>query len=101
MILFWVLLFCGAVAGAIFCGEILWRAGRRALRGRLEAARLPHAITVFDPRELEPLPPPVRRYFRAVLAGGQPMVAAASVEHTGTFNLSSAVVTRLRVLNHG
>ena len=88
MILITVVLFCAAVTGVIFYGEIRWRSGRRALRGRLEAARRPLAIKGFDPRELEPLPPPVQRYFRAVLTAGQPMVAAANVEHTGTFNQS-------------
>lgn len=33
------------------------------------------------------MPPPVQRYFRAVLKDGQPIVAAARVEHIGTFNL--------------
>lgn len=83
-----ILLFCGAVAAVIFHGGWRWRAGTRAVRGRLGAARRPLAIEVFDARELEPLPPPVQRYFRAVLAVGQPMVAAAEVEHTGMFNQS-------------
>lgn len=90
MILFFILLFCGEVAGVICYGEIRWRARTRSLRDRLEAARLPLTIQAFDPHEMEPLPPPVQRYFRAVLSDGQPMVVAASVEHTGTFNLSEA-----------
>jgi len=35
------------------------------------------------------LPAPVQRYFRAVLKEGQPIVAAAMVEATGSFNLSA------------
>ena len=42
---------------------------------------------VFDKGELERLPAPVQRYLRAVLEDGQPIVAAVSVEHTGTFDL--------------
>lgn len=42
----------------------------------------------YNPRELEGLPAPVQRYFRAVLKEGQPWIAAVSMEHTGTFNMS-------------
>ena len=42
----------------------------------------------FDPRELEGLPAPVQRYFRAVLTDGQPIIAAATLEMAGTINLS-------------
>jgi hypothetical protein len=49
--------------------------------------RLP-APTRFDAHELEGLPAPVQRYFRAVLTDGQPIIAAATIEMTGTINLS-------------
>jgi hypothetical protein len=52
-------------------------------RGRLPSP------TRFDPRELEGLPAPVQRYFRAVLTDGQPIIAAATLEMTGTINLSA------------
>jgi hypothetical protein len=77
-----------AVAAAVLYGGVHWRSGTRALRDRLEAARLPIEPKVFDGRELEHLPAPVQRYFRAVLKDGQPIVAAANVAHTGTFNMS-------------
>ena len=50
--------------------------------------RLP-SPTRFDPRELEGLPAPVQRYFRAVLTDGQPIIAAATLEMAGTINLSA------------
>ena len=78
------------VALAIFYGEFRWKSGTRALRDRLEAARLPIEPKVFDRRELEKTPAPVQRYFRAVLEDGQPIVTAVSVEHTGTFNMGEA-----------
>jgi len=53
----------------------------------MEAARVPIVPTSYDPRELEGLPAPVQRYFRTVLKEGQPLVAAVSIEHTGTFNM--------------
>ena len=40
--------------------------------------------------ELQNLPPPVQRYFQAVLKDGQPMIAAVDIEHTGNFNLNQA-----------
>jgi hypothetical protein len=65
-----------------------WRSDTRALHARMEAVRVPVTPTSYDPRELEGLPAPVQRYFRTVLKEGQPLVAAVSVEHTGTFNMS-------------
>ena len=43
----------------------------------------------FDPRELEGLPAPVQRYFRAVLEDGQPIISAATLEMAGTMNMSA------------
>lgn len=43
----------------------------------------------FDAQELQGLPPPVQRYFRAVLTDGQPIIAAATIEMTGTLNMSA------------
>ena len=57
--------------------------------GRVDArGRLP-SPTRFDARELEGLPAPVQRYFRAVLTDGQSIIAAADIEMTGTINLSA------------
>ncbi len=36
---------------------------------------------------MDPLPPPVQRYFRTVLKDGQPLVTAVRVRHQGTFNM--------------
>lgn len=71
-------------------GSSRWSAATRGLLSRLEAARLPHVITRYDAREIEGLPAPVQRYFRAVLNDGQAIVAAVSVDHTGAFNMSEA-----------
>jgi len=59
-----------------------------ALRSRLEAGRRPIRPDRYDPRELSGLPEPVQRYFRAALQPGQRMVAAATIDHAGTFNMS-------------
>ncbi|MEO8408124.1 MAG: hypothetical protein ABI476_06805, partial [Oxalobacteraceae bacterium] len=55
------------MAAAIAYGALRWQAGTRELRARLEAARLPVKPRTFDPHEIEDLPAPVQRYFRAVL----------------------------------
>ncbi|MBE0549764.1 MAG: hypothetical protein IH627_19320 [Rubrivivax sp.] len=72
-------------------GAWRWNAGTRALIERVEAARRPTLPSRFDSgRDLDELPPPVQRFFRAVLADGAPLVAALSLEHRGTFNLAAA-----------
>ena len=77
-----------AALGAI--GAWRWSAATRALIDRLDAARLPPAPARYDAaRELEGLPPPVQRFFRAALTDGQPIVAALRLEHRGTFNLAA------------
>lgn len=77
----------GLTLGAAGYGKARWASGTRKLRARLEAAREPVEPKVFDARELEGLPAPVQRFFLAALKEGQPMISAASVEHTGTFNM--------------
>jgi len=78
------------VAAAVVYGPFHWRSVTREVRDRLEAARLPSETKIFDRRELEGVPAPVQRYFRAVLEDGQPIVAAVRMAHTGTFNMSEA-----------
>ena len=72
---------------AIVNGRSRWRASIAVLRGAMEGAREPADVTVFDARELEGLPAPVRRYFGAVLEDGRPVIEAAALSHSGTFNL--------------
>jgi hypothetical protein len=81
-----------AVVGLLVVGFGKWRwvVGTRRLHRRLDGGRAPIAVKRFDARELDGLPAPARRFFRAVLTDGQPMVAAVRVVHVGTFNLGSA-----------
>jgi hypothetical protein len=71
-------------------GSRRWRTRTQELRARLEAAREPLRLPAVDFRELEGLPAPVQRYFRAALKDGGPLVSSVSVEHTGTFNMSES-----------
>lgn len=94
------------LAGVIAYGVSRWKTGTNELRARLEAARIPIRPMTYDPREIEDLPSPVRRYFRAVLKEGQPVISAVRLTHEGQFNMgetkakwtrftsSQAVVTR-------
>ena len=81
-----------AAAGLVAYGALRWSSATRVLLARLEAGRVPIVDAVYDPAELEGLPAPVQRFFRAVLTDGQPVVAAVSVGHAGSFNLSEAGV---------
>lgn len=75
------------LAGARLYGAYRWNAGTQELRARLDAARAPVRPQTVDFRELQGLPAPVQRYFRAALEEGQPMVAGVNVRHQGTFNM--------------
>jgi hypothetical protein len=80
--------FGAAALGLAAYGRARWAGSTRTLLGRLEAARLPPTASHYDAHELEGLPAPVQRYFRAVLKDGQRIIVAATVEHTGSFNQS-------------
>ncbi|MFQ3613182.1 MAG: DUF6544 family protein [Cyanobacteriota bacterium] len=71
---------------AVWYGGSRWQAQTQVLRSGLKTAS--PSLTRYDPQELEGLPPPVQRYFRAVLSEGQPLVHSVYIRHTGTFNLS-------------
>jgi hypothetical protein len=77
----------GAVAARAY-GAQHWAAATRTLHDQLESARQPHHIQRYSADELRGLPAPVQRYFRTVLQDGQPIITAATIEHTGTFNMS-------------
>jgi hypothetical protein len=76
------------VGGALLYGMKRWQTKIEALQAEMEAAQTPVSPKTYDPAELENLPLPVQRYFRTVLKEGQPLITAARVEHTGTFNMS-------------
>lgn len=69
-------------------GNTRWRRLTLELEERLQAARTAPSPSRYDEGELAGLPPVVQRYFRAALAPRTPLVAAATVAHAGTMNLS-------------
>jgi hypothetical protein len=96
----WLLWFGLAVCSLAVVTFVLWAYGSnqwassiRTLAERLESSRTagkvqPASPARFDSREIQDLPAPVQRYFRAALKEGQPIVSALTIEMVGTFNMS-------------
>jgi hypothetical protein len=79
-------------AGLTALGARRWAAVTQPLADSLAAGRVPPADAVparYDSSEIEHLPPPVRRYFRAALKPGQAIIRRAEIAMTGRFNMSS------------
>jgi hypothetical protein len=75
------------IVGLAAYGAARWAESTKRLVLRLEGTRLPATTSRYDVRELDSLPAPVKRLFRAALKDGQPIVSAVTIEHTGTFNM--------------
>lgn len=69
-------------------GNARWKRLTLDLEARLQAARLTPTPVRYDETELTGLPPVVQRFFRVALTPGTPLVAAMTVTHAGTFNVS-------------
>ena len=86
-----------ALVGLAALGSKRWARRMAISARRLESARSdgtvkpshPSDTTRYDPHELEGLPAPVQRYFRAVLTDGQPIVSAVTIDMAGTINMSA------------
>jgi len=79
-------------AGLVAFGNSRWTGKTQAQIALLDAARRPTPAGLnkaYDAREIDGLPAPVQRYFRAVLKDGQPLIAAATFELSGTINMSA------------
>lgn len=74
-------------AGAVALGQWRWQLVTTALRASMRAACRPLPVSTYDPREIEALPPPVKRYFEAVLQEGQAMVASVRFSQRGQFRM--------------
>ena len=89
MILMLILVAVAVIAAALALGSARWQSATQALHAGLETGPR-HRPAVYTASELDGLPPPVQRYFRTVLADGQPLPSRVSVSHTGTFNMSES-----------
>jgi hypothetical protein len=79
-----------AFVAALLVGAWRWNGRTRDLRTALEASRTAPVPSVFDPRGIEPLPAPVRRFFEVALRPGQPLVTGAHLTTEGTFLMDAA-----------
>ncbi len=88
----WVVVGVGLVMaaciGLVALGSSRWQALTLTQMALLDAGRVPAPAGHYDAREIDSLPAPVQRYFRAVLKDGQPLIAAATFELAGTINMS-------------
>jgi hypothetical protein len=89
-----MILLTSFVLAALIFAALLWgsrrsKAETTRMHASLEAVRLPLSKKNYSSDELIGLPEPVQKYFRAVLKDAQPMVAAVSIEHSGTMNMST------------
>lgn len=89
-----VLVLALGVLGMAAFGARRWAADTDALQRKLDAARLDDKAqapppTRYSVHELEGLPAPVQRYFRAALQDGQAIIAAATLTLDGRFNMSA------------
>ena len=82
-------LLAAAGAGLVAFGYARWAGSTQAQRSLLETARVQAATGRYNASEIEGLPAPVKRYFRAVLKDGQPLIAAATFELAGKINMSA------------
>ncbi len=71
----------------ILFGAYHWQRGTDNLRAQLVATQTPINTQFYDKHELENLPVPVQRYFKAVLKNHAPIIKAAYFHQTGTFNM--------------
>ena len=90
-------LFALPLLGLVTFVQVLYlesmRLRTRDLRARLDAPDRTGSAA-FDPRELEALPLPVRRYFERALRPGQPVVLVARVKTEGEFLTEDAKGSR-------
>lgn len=89
-VIFVLALLCLIILIPIY-GKRHWRSETQALREQLTAKRQPVQPIVYNPSELENLPPPVQRYFQTVLTPGQPLITSLQMHHSGQFSLSETI----------
>jgi hypothetical protein len=80
-----IALVIAGVGGALAFADYRWRSQSARFVERLGRVAAANAHAVFSPAELDPLPAPVARYFRAVLRDGQPLVRHARLVQEGDF----------------
>ena len=73
---------------AAIYGNYRWQSDTDLLRTKLTNGRQEIKPKIYDQKEIEGLPVPVQRFFRAVLKDGQAIVATVKLTQQGQFNLN-------------
>jgi hypothetical protein len=81
-------LLIGLIGLASLYGGYHWRSGTDRLRAQLTSGQQSIQTRTYDPKEIESLPAPVQRFFRAVLKDGQAIVKTVNLAQQGQINMS-------------
>jgi hypothetical protein len=88
-------------------GRIHWNRITQNLLQQLETNHQSRQVAVYsEAKELNGLPAPVQRYFKAALRDANPIITAVNISHSGTFNMSADAeqwrpfVSTQRVVTH-
>ncbi len=73
---------------AAIYGKLRWQLNTDKLRAKLTNGRQTIKPQIYDQKEIEGLPEPVQRFFRAVLKDGQAIASAVKLSQQGQFNMS-------------
>ena len=91
----WIKFFSVAFALLLFAalaiyvyGRYRWKTETDDMRTQMQVAKRAHTVRSYDTKELDALPAPVQRYFRAALTPGQAMVAAVDIDISGAMRMS-------------
>jgi hypothetical protein len=80
--------FFAVIYGALrIYGHFDWQRDKKELRDRLNQNLPFEGIKIFNENELEGLPAPVQRYFRAVLKPNSGIIKRVDLRHIGAFNM--------------
>jgi hypothetical protein len=82
----YLLIAAGLVVAAVTAlSRWRWHRTRLALRSTMRASSAPTSTKFYDIRDIEALPPPVKRYFETALQEGQAMIASVLFSQLGQF----------------
>ena len=83
-----VVVFLLALAVTFVLAQQRWQRRTSDLLVKLYERGLAEPSSHYSEEDLEDLPPPVRRYFQAVLRAGQPIIRGTRIEQVGNFLLN-------------
>jgi hypothetical protein len=73
---------------ATIYGKYRWQSDTDKLRGKLTNGQRTIKPQIYNQKEIEGLPEPVKRFFRTVIKDGQAIASAVKLSQQGLFNLS-------------